>query len=232
MHPRQNALRAAFPHTIPIMTGFLVLGAAYGVLMSTAGYSVWWSVLMSAVVFAGSMQFASVSLLTAPFDPIGAFFLALMVNARHLFYGISLLEKYRDMGAKKPFLIFGLCDETFSVVCSTDPPEGVDKGWFYFFVTLLDYLYWVAGSAIGGLLGAALPFDTKGIEFAMTALFVVIFLNQWEEQKGHLPALVGMGAAVLCLLLFGSGNFILPAMALILVLLTLLRPRIAGKEAQ
>ena len=145
------------------------------------------------------------------------FLLTLMVNARHLFYGISMLEKYKGMGWKKPYLIFGMCDETFSINCTVTPPEGVDRGWFMFFVTLLNQTYWVAGATLGALLGSVLHFDTTGIEFVMTALFTVMFVNQWEEAKDHRPALTGLGCAALCLAVFGSDGFMLPAMALIIV---------------
>ena len=159
-----------------------------------------------------------------------------MVNARHLFYGISMLDKYRGTGWKKFFLIFGMCDETFSINCSVEPPEGVDKGWFQLFITILNYLYWVGGALLGSIAGAFLPFDTTGIDFAMTALFVVIYLNQWMEAKNHRPALIGLGATLLCLIVFGADNFILPAMALILLSLTLLRKKLepapkGGKKA-
>lgn len=170
------------------------------------------------------------------FHPAYAFFLTLMVNARHLFYGISMLDKYRGTGWKKFFLIFGMCDETFSINCSVEPPEGVDKGWFQLFITILNYLYWVGGALLGSIAGAFLPFDTTGIDFAMTALFVVIYLNQWMEAKDHRPALIGLGATLLCLIVFGADNFILPAMARILLCLTLLRKKLepasrGGKKA-
>ena len=175
----RQAAAAAFPLTIPVFTGFLVLGMAYGVLMQQSGYGAFWSTLMSAVAFCGSMQFAAITLLTSAFDPIAALLLSIMVNARHLFYGISMLEKYKGMGWKKPYLIFGMCDETFSINCTVTPPEGVDRGWFMFFVTLLNQTYWVAGATLGALLGSVLHFDTTGIEFVMTALFTVMFVNQW-----------------------------------------------------
>lgn len=213
----RQAAAAAFPLTIPVFTGFLVLGMAYGVLMQTNGYGAFWSTLMSAVAFCGSMQFAAITLLTSAFDPVAALLLSIMVNARHLFYGISMLEKYKGMGWKKPYLIFGMCDETFSINCTVTPPEGVDRGWFMFFVTLLNQTYWVAGATLGALLGSVLHFDTTGIEFVMTALFTVMFVNQWEEAKDHRPALTGLGCAALCLTVFGSDGFMLPAMALIIV---------------
>lgn len=154
---------------------------AYGVLMQTNGYGAFWSTLMSAVAFCGSMQFAAITLLTSAFDPVAALLLSIMVNARHLFYGISMLGKYKGLGRKRFFLIFGLCDETFSIASTAQPPEGVDRGSFYFFVTLFDYLYWVGGTLLGGLLGSVIPFSTEGLDFALTALFVVLFLGQLEN---------------------------------------------------
>lgn len=223
MEQKIKALKAAFPLTIPVMTGFLFLGSAYGILMDSKGYHFGWSIFTSLIVFAGSMQFVAINLLTSAFNPVNAFLMTLMVNARHLFYGLSMLGKYQDTGKKKPYLIFGLIDETFSILCSTEAPEGVDKNWFIFFVTLLNHIYWVTGSAIGGILGSLVSFDTKGIDFVMTALFVVIFINQWRSQRDHAPALIGLGATALCLITFGPSGFIIPAMVLIVAALTLFR---------
>lgn len=221
-----RALKAAFPHTIPVLTGFIFLGIAYGILMNSKGYGLLWTFLMSAVAFCGSMQFASITLLTVVFNPIQALMLSIMVNARHLFYGISMLGKYKGSGRLKPFLIFMLCDETFSIVCSSEPPEGVEKKHFYFFVSVLDYLYWVIGSVAGSILGGFVSFNTKGLDFVLTALFVVIFTEQWLSSPRHFSAIVGAAASVLCIVLFGSGNFIIPAMLVILAVLTLFRKKI------
>ena len=215
--PAVAALKAAFPHTIPIFAGFLFLGMTYGVYMRTSGFSFWYPMIMSVVIFGGSLEFVATSMLLAPFAPVQVFLTAVMIQARHLFYGISMLDKYKGMGWKKPYLIFGMCDETFSINCTVTPPEGVDRGWFMFFVTLLNQTYWVAGATLGALLGSVLHFDTTGIEFVMTALFTVMFVNQWEEAKDHRPALTGLGCAALCLAVFGSDGFMLPAMALIIV---------------
>lgn len=228
MQKKIKALRAAFPYTIPVMTGYLFLGIAFGILMNSKGYNFGWSLLMSIFVYAGSMQYVGINLLTAVFDPLNAFLITIMVNARHLFYGLSMLEKYKDTGNKKPYLIFGLTDETFSIICSTEPAGGVDKGWFMFFVTLLNQIYWVTASAIGGILGSIISFDTKGIDFVMTALFVVIFINQWKSQKRHEAAVIGVAASLLCLLILGPANFIIPAMILIIAVLTLFRRPIEG----
>lgn len=218
---KRKAFQAALPHTIPIAVGFLFLGMSYGFLMRSKGFSVFYPMLMSFFIFAGSMEFVTVNLLLSAFHPLYGFFLALMVNARHLFYGISMLEKYKNTGWKKAYLIFGMCDESFSVNCAVEPPAGVDKGWFFFFVTLLNQIYWVSGATLGAILGYVIHFDTTGIEFVMTALFVVMFLNQWEENPRHRPALTGLSCALLSLLVLGPDRFILPAMALIVLCLSL-----------
>lgn len=218
--PFSAALKAAFPHTIPVLTGFLFLGIAYGVLMQTKGYGALWSVAMSAIAFCGSMQFVAITLLTTAFDPLQAFLLSVMVNARHLFYGISLLQQYKGTGRAKAFLIYTLCDETFSLCYNLNPPEGVDKKQFYLAVSLLDYLYWVGGTFIGAILGDFITFDTTGLDFVLTALFVVLFIEQLKQPENRKAAFVGVAATVLSLLLFGSGNLVIPAMLLILVTLT------------
>lgn len=226
---KKKAFQAAFPYTLPICVGFLFLGMSYGFMMRSKGFSFLYPLFMSMFIFAGSMEFVTANLLLSAFHPLSAFFLALMVNARHLFYGISMLDKYKNMGWKKFYLIYGMCDETFSVNCTAKIPEDVDKGWFMFFVTLLNQIYWVGGATLGALLGYVIHFDTTGIEFVMTALFVVMFLNQWEEKGAdHKAALTGVGASVLCLLVFGGQNFILPAMALIIVCFLLAEKR--GEE--
>lgn len=220
---KTKAFKAALPYTIPICIGFLFLGMSYGFLMRSKGFSFIYPMLMSFFIFAGSMEFVTANLLLSAFDPIYAFFLTLMVNARHLFYGISMLEKYKNVGWKKFYLIFGMCDESFTVNCTVTPPSDVDKGWFMFFVTMLNQIYWVSGATLGALLGYIIHFDTKGIEFVMTALFVVMFINQWEEKNTHKSALIGLGCSIICLLIFGSERFILPAMVLIILCFTLNR---------
>ena len=167
---RRAAVKAAFPATVPVMTGFLALGVAYGILMRTNGYGPLWSTLMSAIGFGGSMQYVAINLLVSAFDPLQAFLLAIMVNARHIFYGLSLLGKYKGLGAARLPLIYTLSDETFSLVSTVAPPEGVDRRSFYLAVSLLDYSYWVIATALGGLLGSLLTFDTTGMDFALTAL--------------------------------------------------------------
>lgn len=230
MNTKMKAFKAAFPHTIPICAGFSFLELAYGIYMNKMGFSFVYPMLMSLTIFAGSMEFITANLLVSVFDPLNAFLLAVMVNARHLFYGVSMLEKYRGTGKKKLYLIFGMCDESFSINCTADIPEGIDKGWFMFFVTLLNYAYWVSGATLGGILGSFINFNTKGIDFVMTALFVVIFLSQWDSQKDHLPAIIGVLASVACLLVFGMGNFIIPSMIAILISLTLSKKKLEKEE--
>lgn len=230
---KTKAFKAALPYTLPICVGFLFLGMSYGFLMRSKGFSFIYPVLMSLFIFAGSMEFVTVNLLLSAFNPLYALFLTLMVNARHLFYGLSMLEKYKNTGLKKFYLIYGMCDESFTVNCTVTPPPDIDKGWFMFFVTLLNHIYWVAGATLGALMGYVIHFDTTGIEFVMTALFVVMFMNQWEENGNHRSAIVGLGCSVLCLLLFGSSNFIIPAMLLIISFFLINRKRMdRGEEKQ
>lgn len=226
-----KAFKAALPYTIPICVGFLLLGMSYGFLMQSKGFSFIYPMLMSLFIYAGSMEFVAINLLLSAFNPFAAFFLTLMVNARHLFYGISMLEKYKNCGWKKSYLIYGMCDESFSINCTVTPPPDVDRGWFMFFVTFLNQIYWVLGATLGALLGYVIHFDPTGIEFVMTALFVVMFMNQWEEAANHRSALTGLLCSVLCLLIFGSQNFILPAMALIVFSLSLDR-KTKAKEVE
>lgn len=225
--PQKNkhliALKAAFPVTIPIFAGFTFLGLTYGIYMNVSGFSFWYPMLMSLTIFAGSMEFVAVNLLLGAFHPLQTLAMALMLNARHLFYGISMLDKYQDTGWKKFYLIFGMCDESFSINCTAEVPEGVDKGWFMFYVTLLNQLYWVCGATMGGIFGSLIHFNTKGLDFVMTAMFVVIFLEQWLKEKSHVSSLLGLGLSMLCLVAFGPDKFMIPAMAAILSALLLLK---------
>ena len=218
------AMRAAFPKTLPILAAFLFLGITYGVYMHASGFSFWYPMLIGATVFAGSMEFVAVNLLLGAFSPLQALGLTLMVNARHLFYGLSMLEKYRGMGVKKTYLMFGLCDETFSINYSTRVPEGVDRGWFYFFVTLFNQIYWVSGATLGGLFGSFIPFDTKGLGFVLTAMFIVIYLDQFLREESHASGLAGYAVCIPCLVLFGPQDFLIPSMLGILLVLIALRP--------
>lgn len=219
MKDKIKALKAAFPYTIPVLTGFIFLGVAYGILMNSKGYGVGWTALMSFMAFAGSAQYLAITFLTSAFNPVYALLMTLMINARHLFYGISMLDKYKGTGKLKPYLIFGLCDETFSIVCSTEPPEEVNRNWFNFFITLLNHCYWVLGSVLGGMLGSIISFNTKGLDFVLTALFVVIFVGQWKTQKNHKPAVIGVLCSIVCLIVFGQSNFVIPSMIAILLVL-------------
>lgn len=196
---------------------------SYGIYMSTAGFPFWMPLLISVVVFGGSLQFVMVTMLLSAFAPVSAFCMALMIQARHVFYGLSMLEKYKGLGAKKPYLIFGMCDESFSINSSVTPPADVDRGWFYLFVTLLNQSYWVVGTAVGAVLGEVIPFSTEGIDFVMTAMFAVIFLEQWLKEKHHAASVIGVASSIVCLLLFGSESFIIPTMLCMLVLLAAFR---------
>ena len=227
---RRKALKAAFPHTLPILTGFAFLGLAYGIYMNTSDFPFYYPMLMSMLIFGGSLEFVADEMLLSPFAPLQVFIMALLIQARHLFYGLSMLEKYKGMGWKKFFLIFGMCDETFSINYTAEAPEGVDKGWFLFFITLLDYLYWTVSATGGGLIGSLLKFDTSGISFVMTAMFVVIFLDQWLKEKKHGSSIIGLSVSALCLICFGPDSFMIPTMLIILGLLTLLRPRLERQQ--
>ena len=213
----RSALRAAFPHTVPILAGFLVLGVTYGMLMQAIGYGPLWSGLFSAIAFGGSTQYAAVPLLAAGFDPLEVFLLSLTISARHLFYSVSMLKKYDDLGWKRWALYYTLCDETFSVVSTVEPPEGVDAGKFYLFVSLLD-----------GVLGGVLPFDISGMDFALTALFVVLFLEQLRQKQRRLPGAIGIACAVVALLVCGPDNLVIPSMVLIFASLLIGRKKLCA----
>ena len=218
-----RALRAAFPHTIPIFAGFCFLGITYGIYMNVSGFSFVYPMLMALTIFGGSLEFVAVTMLLGTFAPLQTLIMTLMIQARHLFYGIAMLDKYKGLGWKRYYLIFGMCDESFSINYTAQVPQGVDRGWFMFFVTLLNQAYWVLGATLGGLLGSLISFNTEGLDFVMTAMFVVIFLDQWLKEKKHYTALIGIGASVACRLLFTADNFMVPTMICILVFLTFLR---------
>lgn len=224
------ALRCAFPYTIPILAGSAFLGMTYGIYMRVSGFGFWYPMLMSLLIFGGSLEFVAASMLLAPFAPLQTFIMTLMLQARHLFYGIAMLDRFKGTGWKKPYLIFGMCDETFSINCSAEIPPEIDRGWFYFFVTLLNQLYWVGSATLGGLLGSLITIRTEGLSFVMTAMFVVIFLEQWGKDKQHASALIGLAASVLCLQLFGADGFLIPTMVCILAALLLLRKPLETRE--
>ena len=217
------AVRAAFPHTIPIMTGYLAVGLAYGVLMASKGYNFLWSGFVSAFAFCGSMQYVAITLLTSVFNPAQAFLLSLMVNARHLFFSLALLPKYRGAGRLKFFLIYTLSDENFSLSSSVEPPEDIDPPLFYLAMSFLTWLYWVVFSMVGGLAGSLLTFDTTGIDFALTALFVVLFIEQVVKKESRAP-----GAAGLALAAFGADSMVIPAMVLTMAVLLLGRRKLCA----
>ena len=222
-------LRAAFPVTIPIFAGFWFLGISYGILMKVNGFSFLYPMLMALTIFGGSLEFVAASLLMGAFAPIETLMVTLMIQARHLFYGISMLEKYKNTGKKKLYLIFGMCDESFSINYSADIPENIDKGWFMFFVTLFDHIYWIIGSTVGAIFGTLINFSTEGIDFVMTSMFVVIFINQWQKDKNHLSAIYGISISLICLVLFGPDNFIIPSMIGIFLALTVSRKYLEKK---
>lgn len=215
----KKAFRKAFPYTLPVLTGYLFIGIAFGVMYAEKGYSFFWAILMSLFVYAGSGQYLAVNFFVPGISFLQVIFLTLMVNIRHIFYGISLLDKFNNMGKKKWYMIFGLTDETYSLLCTTKVPKDVEEEKFLFAISILNQCYWVIGSAIGGLAGTFIPFNSKGIDFAMTALFVVIFVEQWLEKKNRIPASIGVISAIIGLQLFGSSKFVLPSMLLIVMIL-------------
>lgn len=229
----KTALRAAFPHTVPIFAGFWFMGIAYGLLMNKSGFSFYWPMLMAMTIFSGSVEFVAVKLLLSPFNLVQSFVIALFICARHLFYGISMLDRFKGMGWKKFPLIYGMCDETFSVNYTARVPQGVDHGWFMLWVTVLDYTYWVTGAALGGIFGTWVSFSTKGLDFVMTAMFVVIFMEQWMKEKRHAASIMGIVISAICLVIFGSNNFVVPSMAFMLLMFMSLRSKLEiMKECQ
>ena len=220
---KKAAFSIALRDTVPVLTGYLFLGAGFGILMSENGFGFGLSVLMALVIFAGSGQYLAVGLLASQAGLVSVAVATLLVNARHIFYGISLVDTYKDAGFKKYYMIFGLTDETYSLVTQAKLPPEIDRSKYCFFVTLLDHFYWVCGCGLGSILGATLPISFEGVEFVLTALFVTMFVEQWLSHKNHLPAIIGVGATVLCLAIFGREIFLIPSMALIAILLTVSR---------
>ena len=222
----KSIIKQAFYKSIPVMAGYIVLGIGFGILLRSAGYGVLWAFAMSAFIYAGSMQYVGVGLIAGGATILTTAFTTVMVNARHLFYSISMIDRYKDAGKYKPYLIFALTDETYSLLCDGHAPAEGDPNQYRFFVSLFDQIYWVTGSVLGSLLGAVIPFSTAGIEFSMTALFIASFTEQWLNTKDHIPALTGLLGTLVCLFVFDAENFLIPAMCLITIILTLLR----GKE--
>lgn len=231
---RQNIIKQAFIKSLPVMAGYVVLGIGFGILLRGAGYGVLWAFAMSAFIYAGSMQYVGVSLLTGGASILTTALTTFMVNARHLFYSISMVDRYKDAGKYKPYMIFALTDETYSLLSDGEDPfkneEALNK--YRFWVSLFDQSYWVTGCVLGSLLGAVIPFSTKGIEFSMTALFIASFTEQWLTTRDHLPALTGLLSTLVCLVIFGSERFLIPAMLLITLILTLVRGRYGEKGTE
>ncbi len=226
----KRAFKEAFPHTIPVMTGYLLLGAVFGILMAKYGLSFLWSGLMSLVIYAGSMQYAAMGLFQEAFSPLNIALMTLMVNARHIFYGFSMLEKYHDTEPFKPYLVFSLTDETFSLIHTLPVPAGIPKGQYYFAISLLNHLYWITGSVAGGLLGAGISIDLKGMDFVMTAFFVAIAAEQFKKPSNRLPILIGIAVTALCLLVFGRQSFLIAAMVLLCICLLALQKPLERQE--
>lgn len=232
----RKSLAAAFPVTVPVLMGYLAIGMAFGFMLQAIGYNFIWAFFMSLTIYAGSGQYLGVSLLSSAAALSTVAVMTLLINFRHLVYGLSMLEKFRGMRLRKFYMIFSLTDETYALLSSVQPPVGVDPRNFYFSIALLDQSYWILGSVIGAVAGALLPIDTTGIDFAMTALFVVIAVDQWSAYKRHLPALLGAGVTLLSLFLVGAENMLLPALGVIVLVLLLLRQRLdergtaAGEE--
>ena len=225
-------IRKAFMTSLPVMAGYIVLGTGFGILLRSAGYGTLWALAMSLFIYAGSMQFVGVSLITGAASVLTTAVTTVMINARHLFYSISMLSRYKDAGKVKPYLIFALTDETYTLLSDGKIPEGADPDAYRFLVSFFDHCYWVLGSVLGSFAGEFLPFDSTGIEFSMTALFTASFVEQWLSAGSHLPALTGLLSTALCLVLFGPENFLIPSMILITVILSALRGRIATPESR
>lgn len=224
-------MRYAFTQTIPVLLGYLFLGMAFGLMLQDGGYSFWWAFLSSVVIYAGSMQFVLVTLLTGGASLVYAAVMTLFINGRHVFYGLSFIEKFRNMGKRYPYMVFSLTDETYSVLCSLKVPEGFDEKNVSFYISLFDHSYWVLGSVLGGIIGQLITFDTTGVDFSMTALFVVIVLNQWMDSKEHRPALIGGVIGLVSLILLGADKFLLPALTLSAMVLIALKSTMDKKEA-
>lgn len=230
MSQYKQAFKKAFPYTIPVLTGYLFIGIAFGVMYAEKGYSFLWAMLMSVVVYAGSGQYLAVNFFVPGISFVQVVFLTFMVNVRHIFYGISLVERFNKIGKSRWYMIFALTDETYSLLCTTKVPKGVEESKFLFAISVLDHSYWVLGSVIGAIAGTVLPISSEGIDFAMTALFVVIFVEQWMDRKNRIPAMIGVSMAVASLLIFGANNFVLPAMLAIMALLFVGRKRLEKEE--
>ena len=225
----KRLLKTAFLKTLPVLTGYLVLGIGFGILLKNAGYGIFWSFLMSLTIYAGSMQYVAVSMITSGASLLSVALTTFMVNARHLFYGISMVGKYKDAGKEKPYLIFALTDETYSLLCNDDLPEGENPRLYRLFVSLFNQCYWITGCVAGSLIGSLIPFQTAGIEFSMTALFVTVFVEQWLTTQNHVPAIIGLVCSAASLLIFGADSFLIPAMISITIFLWVLKNFMGSK---
>ena len=228
---KKSAVKTAFLDTVPVMTGYLFLGFGFGIVLHQIGYGVLWSGAMSLFIYAGSMQYMAVSLLTSGAGLLTTALITFVVNARHLFYGISMVDAYKGAGKKKPYMIFALTDETYSLVSKNQVPEGISRHGYCFLVSLFDHIYWVTGSVLGSLAGSLIPINYEGIEFVLTALFVTIFVEQWLSTRHHAPALIGLATTAACLAIFGKDIFLIPSMVIIALLLTLMRKTGRRNEA-
>ena len=233
----KDAMRSAFPYTLPVLAGYLFMGLAFGVMFEEQGYSVLWAIIVSVFVYAGSGQYLALNFFVPGYSFIQAIALTLMVNIRHVFYGLSLVERYNRFGWKRWYLIFGMTDETYSLACTVNVPEDVDEEKFLLSITLLNHVYWVLGTIIGSLAASAIPFNSEGIDFAMTALFLVLFIELWSNRYNRPAELLGVVVSLICLLVFGADGFILPTMLLIVAILLVCRRKFefpskgAGKDA-
>ncbi len=223
-------MKTIFKKTIPVLAGYVVLGMGFGLLLKVNGFGIWWALGMSVFIYAGSLQYVGVSLLAGGASFLTIAVTSLVINARHLFYGITMMKPYEGAGIKKLYLMHSLTDETYSIVCTKDVPEGMNPHKYYFGISFLNQIYWIVGSVIGSLLGSVIPYDLTGLEFSMTALFVTVFIDQWRKEKEHKPAIIGLCSSVVSLLIFGKDNFIIPDMMIIMVLLSLFRKKIEKEE--
>ena len=227
----KRTFKRAFKDSLPVLAGYLALGIGFGVLLQSKGYSFWWAILMSVTIFTGSGQYAGVDFLANSASIVTTAIMTFIINARHFFYGFSLLDKYKGAGVFKPYLIFGLTDETYSIVCSAKLDDTIDHKKYYLFLTALDHCYWITGCTLGAVLGEILPFSNEGIGYSMTALFIVIMVEQWLTSKEHLPVILGVSTTIVCLVIFGADLFIIPAMVLIAFELVIFRKKLDKSAA-
>lgn len=228
----KKSFKYAFKASLPVLAGYLALGIGFGVLLESKGYNIIWAGLMALTMYSGSLQYAAVDFMSSGATLLTTAMMTVFIQARHFFYGFSLLDKYKGMGGAKPYMIFGLTDETYSLVCTGEVPEGADKKKYFLFLTMLNQSYWIIGCMTGAFLGAVLPFDLKGVDYAMTALFIVIFVDQWRSQKNHIPAIIGVASSAVCLLIFGADSFIIPSMAVITVVFAIFRKKLEKEESE